>query len=97
MSDCFEKIQIEDGTVFCLNIDGTYVLNCMSCDNTDKNNTVHSKGNSYFLQCYSNGYINKVSLSDILQLRKNYTYSHGIFTGVKLQYFNVSTKCFIRW
>ena len=92
MSTCFEKIHIEDGTVFILNTDGTYVLNCMSCDNTDKNNTVHSKGNSYLLQCYSNGYINKVSLSDILQLRKNYTYSHGIFTGVKLQYFNVSTN-----
>ena len=88
MSDCFEKIHIDDGTVFCLNTDGTYVLNCMSCDNTD-NNTVHSKEDSYVLQCYSNGYINKVSLSDILQLRKNYTYSHGIFTGVKLQYCNV--------
>ena len=91
MSDRFEKIHIDDGTVFCLNTDGTYVLNCMSCDNTD-NNTVHSKENSYILQCYSNGYINKVSLSDILQLRKYYTYSHGIFTGVKLQYFNVITN-----
>ncbi len=91
MSDCFEKIHIDNGTVFFLNTDGTYVLNCMSCDNTD-NNTVHSKEDSYVLQCYSNGYINKVSLSDILQLRKNYTYSHGIFTGVKLQYFNVSTN-----
>lgn len=67
MSDCFEKTHIEDGTVFCQNTDGTYVLNSMSCYNTDKNITVLSKGDSYFLQCYSNGYINKVSLSDILQ------------------------------
>ena len=89
MSDCFVQIHIEDGTVFCLNTDGTYVLNAMSCDNTENNNTVQSKEGSYLLQCYSNGYINKASILDLLQLRKNYIYSHGIFTGVKLQYCNV--------
>lgn len=89
MSDCFVQIHIEGGTVFCLNNDGTYVLNAMSCDNTENNNTVHSKEDSYLLQCYSNGYINKTSFPNLLQLRKNYTYSHGIFTGDKLQYCNV--------
>ena len=89
MSDCFVQIHIEDGTVFCLNTDGTYVLKTISCDDTDYEGIILSKEDSYLLQCYSNGYVNKVPLSDVLRLRKNYTYSHGIFTGVKLQYCNV--------
>lgn len=92
MSTCFVKIHIEDGTVFCINTDGTFLLNAMSCDNSDNSITVHSKEDSYLMQCYSNGYINKVPLSDILQLRKNYTYSHGLFTGVELQYCNISSN-----
>lgn len=92
MSDCFVKIHIEDGIVLSINTDDTYMLDAMPYDNTDNSIIVHSKEDSYLLQCYSNGYINKVSLPDLLQLRKNYTYSHGIFTGVKLQYCNVSTN-----
>jgi len=93
MSDSFVKIHVDNGTVFCLNTDGTYVLNAMPDYSIDNNNYVHSKVNTYLLQCYSNGYINKASFPDLLlQLRKNYIYSHGIFTGVKLQYCNVTSN-----
>lgn len=92
MSDSFVKIYIEDSSVLYLNTDGTYVLNNMPFDETKNDSVLLSKDNSCLLQCYSNGYVNKTSITEILRLRKGFTYSHGLFTGSNLQYCNVSTN-----
>ena len=92
MSDSFVKIYIEDSSVLYLNTDGTYVLNNMPFDETKNDSVLLSKENSCLLQCYSNGYVNKTSITEILRLRKGFTYSHGLFTGSNLQYCNVSTN-----
>lgn len=47
--------------------------------------------NQCLLQCYSNAYVNKVYVRDLLQLRMNFTYSHGIFPNSLLQYCDVCT------
>jgi hypothetical protein len=78
--------------VLYLNTDGTYVLNNMPFDETKNDSVLLSKDNSCLLQCYSNGYVNKTSITEILRLRKGFTYSHGLFTGSNLQYCNVSTN-----
>ena len=84
MSDCFVKISMGEGTVFSLNTDGKYVLTTLPCNTTNHDRKPLSRENSCLLQCYSNGYINKISLLELELLRKNYTYSHGIFTGASL-------------
>ena len=92
MRDCFLRRQIEDGTVFYLNTDGTYELDTTSSDMTVDGNTSLPEEDSYLLQCYSNGYVNKTPLSDLLGLRKNYVYSHGIYTGANLQYCDIGAN-----
>lgn len=84
MSECFAQIPIGDSTEFLINTDGTYAF--VSLPSVAVNNTgAIIQESSCLLQCYSNGYVNKVSLSELMQLRKNYTYSHGIFTNSTLQ------------
>jgi len=71
MSDSFVKIYIEDSSVLYLNTDGTYVLNNMPFDETKNDSVLLSKDNSCLLQCYSNGYVNKTSITEILRLSYN--------------------------
>ena len=85
MSDSFVKIHLEDGLVFSLNTDGTYALTSLPSDATVKVSESIMQRHSCLLQCYSNGHINKINLNDILLLRKNYTYSHGIYSNTTLQ------------
>lgn len=84
MSDCFVTIPIDDSTAFSLNTDGTYVLASLPIDALNHESKSLTEEDSWLLQCYSNGHINKVSLNEIDRLRRNYTFSHGIFTGADL-------------
>ena len=81
MSDCFAKFPIEDNTMFSINIDGTYVLTILSSDSIGHDTETNTSDYSCLLQCYSNGYINRVDLKELMSLRRNYTYSHGIYTS----------------
>lgn len=91
MGDYYVKITIGDNTMFTINVDGTYVLNT-PINITESDSEITSQENSCLLQCYSNGCINKISLSEIMQLRKNYTYSHGIFPGASIQYCDICSN-----
>ncbi len=54
--------------------DGTYTLRYT---NTPKEN--FGICSLFLIQCYSNGYINKVPIENIVALRFNYKYSHGLY------------------
>ncbi len=92
MSDCFVKIPIGDCTVFSLNTDGTYVLIALANEIQNQDSKSLSIENSCLLQCYSNGYINRIPLTDLLRLRNGFRYSHGVFTGADLQFCCICTK-----
>lgn len=86
MSECFAKFPIEDETMFSINIDGTYVLTMLSSETIGHDTETNMSDYSCLLQCYSNGYINRVDLKELKSLRRNYTYSHGIYTSSSLLY-----------
>ncbi|MCD8236104.1 MAG: hypothetical protein LUD00_05510 [Prevotellaceae bacterium] len=54
--------------------DGSYALRYADASGKYSDTTSLS-----LIQCYSNGCINKVSVSDLIALRYNYKYSHGIY------------------
>ena len=85
MSDCFIKIPIGTDTVFSINTDGTYAIITETSNVTGYDRETIAIESSCLLQCYSNGYANIISLTDLLQLRKNYSYSHGIYNNTTLQ------------
>ena len=91
MNDCFIKLNIENNTVFYINTDGTYVRTTLPKDTAEHGNVIISQENHCLLQCYSNGHVNKVYVRDLIQLRKDFTYSHGIFPNSLLQYCAVCT------
>ena len=92
MNDCFAKISIGDTNVLSISTDGTYEITSLFPVATVHDSETIMQENSCLLQCYSNGCVNKVSLSDLLKLRKNYTYSHGIFTSSTLQFCSDCTE-----
>lgn len=92
MSECFAKFPIEDNTMFSINIDGTYVLTLLSSDSIGHDTETNTSDYSCLLQCYSNGYINRVDLKELLSLRRNYTYSHGIYTSSSLLYCGICSE-----
>ena len=92
MSECFAKFPIEDNTMFSINIDGTYVLALLSSDYIEHDTETNTSDYSCLLQCYSNGYINRVDLKELMSLRRNYTYSHGIYTSSSLLYCGICSE-----
>lgn len=70
MSDCFVKLNIGNSTVFSINTDGTYVRTISQIDTIGYNSDIISQ-DECLLQCYSNGHINKVYISELMQLRIN--------------------------
>lgn len=92
MSECFAKFPIEDNTMFSINIDGTYVLTILSSDSIGHDTETNTSDYSCLLQCYSNGYINRVDLKELMSLRRNYTYSHGIYTSSSLLYCGICSE-----
>lgn len=91
MSDCFIKLNIGNSTVFSINTDGTYVRTILPIDITEYVNDMISQEDQCLLQCYSNGHINKVYASELMQLRINFTFSHGIYPSSVLQYCGICT------
>ena len=92
MSDCFIKIPIGTDTVFSINTDGTYAIITETSNVTGYDRETIAIESSCLLQCYSNGYANIISLNDLLQLRKNYSYSHGIYNNTTLQLCGICTR-----
>ena len=92
MSDCFIKIPIGTDTVFSINTDGTYAIITETSNVTGYDRETIAIESSCLLQCYSNGYANIISLNDLLQLRKNYSYSHGIYNNTTLQLCAICTR-----
>ena len=92
MSDCFIKIPIGTDTVFSINTDGTYAIITETSNVTGYDRETIAIEGSCLLQCYSNGYANIISLNDLLQLRKNYSYSHGIYNNTTLQLCGICTR-----
>ncbi len=92
MSDCFIKIPIGTDTVFSINTDGTYAIITETSNVTGYDRETIAIESSCLLQCYSNGYANIISLNDLLQLRKNYSYSHGIYNNTNLQLCGICTR-----
>ena len=90
MSDCFVKLNIGNSTVFSINTDGTYVRTISQIDTIGYNSDIISQ-DECLLQCYSNGHINKVYVSELMQLRVNFTFSHGIYPSSLLQFCGVCT------
>lgn len=90
MSDCFVKLNIGNSTVFSINTDGTYVRTISQIDTIGYNSDIISQ-DECLLQCYSNGHINKVYISELMQLRVNFTFSHGIYPSSLLQFCGVCT------
>lgn len=90
MSDCFVKLNIGNSTVFSINTDGTYVRTISQFDTIGYNSDIISQ-DECLLQCYSNGHINKVYISELMQLRVNFTFSHGIYPSSLLQFCGVCT------
>ena len=91
MSDCFIKIPIGIDTVFSINTDGTYAITTVASNVPGYDRETVAIESSCILQCYSNGYANIISLNDLLQLRKNYFYSHGIYSNTTLQLCDICT------
>ena len=92
MSDCFIKIPIGTDTVFSINTDGTYTITTEAANASGYDRETIAIEGSCLLQCYSNGYANIISLNDLLQLRKNYSYSHGIYNNTTLQLCAICTR-----
>ena len=92
MNDCFIKIPIGTDTVFSINTDGTYAIITETSNVTGYDRETIAIESSCLLQCYSNGYANIISLNDLLQLRKNYSYSHGIYNNTTLQLCAICTR-----
>ncbi len=90
MSDCLIKLNIGNSTVFSINTDGTYVRTISSIDNVGYNSDIVSQ-DECLLQCYSNGHVNKVYISELMQLRVNFTFSHGIYPSSLLQFCGICT------
>lgn len=91
MSECFAQFPLGDATEFSINTDGTYAFVSLPSEAVNNTGAIIQES-SCILQCYSNGYVNKVSLSELMQLRKDFTYSHGIFTKSTLQFCGVCNE-----
>lgn len=70
----FKVLSLCKGTELVLCADGSYTVR-----HTDASIECPDTSKSFLIQCYSNGYVNKVSVDDLISLRYDYKYSHGIF------------------
>ena len=78
--------------MFSINIDGTYVLTILSSDSIGHDTETNTSDYSCLLQCYSNGYINRVDLKELMLLRRNYIFSHGIYASSSLLYCGICSE-----
>lgn len=70
----YNKLSLGEGTELQLCTDGSYTLKHI--DDSGRNADISMLS---IIQCYSNGCINKVAVKDLLTLRTDYKYSHGIY------------------
>ena len=70
----YKVLSLCKGIELVLCADGSYTVR-----NTDASIEYPDTSKSFLIQCYSNGYVNKVPVDDLISLRYNYKYSHGIF------------------
>lgn len=70
----YKKLSLCKGAELVLCTDGGYILR-----HTDVLEKCFDNSAFSLVQCYSNGYINKVPVDDLISLRYDYKYSHGIY------------------
>lgn len=70
----YNILSLGEGTELQLCTDGSYTLRHIDASRSNADVSMLS-----IIQCYSNGYVNKVSVEDLLTLRTDYKYSHGIY------------------
>ena len=78
----YKVLSLCKGIELVLCADGSYTVR-----NTDASIEYPDTSKSFLIQCYSNGYVNKVPVDDLISLRYNYKYSHGIFLEKHLRLF----------
>lgn len=67
----------------CFYPNGSYVIS-----DSKKNDGILLNGNvldSFLLQCYDNGYVNKVPIENIMNLRRDFEYSNGVYKSANIQ------------
>ena len=74
-------IPVTDSVRLEFHADGTYTLK-VTGEAMDLKSLPTNE--AYLLQCYSNGCVNKVSVNDLLLLRRDFPYSHGVYPHAKL-------------
>lgn len=70
----YKTLSLCKGTELVLCTDGSYTLR-----HTDTPAECSDTNAFYLIQCYSNGCVNKVSVDNLITLRYDYKYSHGIY------------------
>lgn len=70
----YKTLSLCTSTELVLCTDGTYTLR-----HTDVSEKCSDTSAFYLIQCYSNGCINKISVDNLIALRYDYKYSHGIY------------------
>lgn len=70
----YKVLSLCKGTELVLGADGTYTKR-----HTDASIECPDTSKSFLIQCYSSGHVNKVSVDNLISLRYDYQYSHGIF------------------
>lgn len=75
----YKKLSLCKGAELVLCTDGGYILR-----HTNVSEKYFDTNAFSLIQCYSNGCINKVAVNDLISLRYDYKYSHGIYPLSKL-------------
>lgn len=70
----YKKLSLCKGAELVLCTDGGYILR-----HTDVSEKCFDTSDFSLIQCYSNGCVNKVSVDNLIDLRYDYKYSHGIY------------------
>lgn len=70
----YKTLSLFNGSELTLHIDGTYTLRHTNIPEKDSDFSTFS-----IVQCYSNGHVNKVPIENLIALRYDYKYSHGIY------------------
>ena len=78
----------------CFYPNGSYVISDSQKDNGLLINKNLSE--SFLLQCYDNGCVNKVPIENILELRRDFEYSNGTYKNAELQN-NLTARVVMAW
>lgn len=86
INKCNYRIKYDD-VCFTLYDDGSYIIEQFEDVSNDIENTIEVNGLSGYmlLQCYENGYVNKIPLTQVFNNRKDFKFKNGIYDDSSLQ------------